>query len=180
MLSDNIKGLRKSKGLSQAELAAKLSVVRQTISKWEQGISVPDSEMLIKIAEALNTSVSTLLGESISSDNESNSEIRVLAEKLEVLNLMISAKNERNRKAWRIIFIASAAVAALYILYSIITSIFYHHLINSAQASVGIIGGADGPTSIFVTSLPITSALPVVAIIILLAAVAGLCLTRKK
>jgi len=180
MLGENIKELRKSKGLSQAELAEKLSVVRQTVSKWEQGLSVPDSEMLIKIAESLNTSVSTLLGESVSSDGESNSEIRVLAEKLEVLNLMISAKNERNRKAWRIIFIASAAVSALYILYSIIMTIFYHHLLSNAQASVGIIGGADGPTSIFITSLPITSALPVVAIIILLAGVAGLCLTRKK
>lgn len=180
MLSDNIKELRKSKGLSQAELAAKLSVVRQTVSKWEQGISVPDSEMLIKIAEALNTSVSTLLGESLLSENESNSEIKVLAEKLEVLNLMISAKNERNRKAWRIIFITATVVAALYILYGALTTLYYHHLLNNAQASIGIIGGADGPTSIFVTTTPLTTALPIFAIIILLAAVAGLCLTRKK
>lgn len=65
MLKENIKSIRKSKGLSQEELAIKLNVVRQTISKWEQGLSVPDSEMLISISEALETPVSTLLGENI-------------------------------------------------------------------------------------------------------------------
>lgn len=39
MLSQNLKTIRKSKGLSQQELAVKLNVVRQTISKWEQGVS---------------------------------------------------------------------------------------------------------------------------------------------
>lgn len=40
MLSENIRAIRKSKGLSQEELAIKLNVVRQTISKWEQGDSL--------------------------------------------------------------------------------------------------------------------------------------------
>ena len=65
MLSENIKAIRKSKGLSQQELAVKLNVVRQTVSKWEQGLSVPDSDMLLSISEALETPVSTLLGETI-------------------------------------------------------------------------------------------------------------------
>ena len=55
MLNENIKAIRKSKGLSQEELAVKLNVVRQTISKWENGLSVPDSDMLISISEALET-----------------------------------------------------------------------------------------------------------------------------
>ena len=55
MLNENIKAIRKSKGLSQEELAVKLNVVRQTISKWEQGLSVPDSDMLISISEVLET-----------------------------------------------------------------------------------------------------------------------------
>ena len=46
MLSDNIKTLRKSKGLTQEELANRINVVRQTVSKWEKGYSVPDAEML--------------------------------------------------------------------------------------------------------------------------------------
>ena len=53
MLKENIKTIRKSRGLSQEELAIKVNVVRQTISKWEQGLSVPDSEMLIRISEVL-------------------------------------------------------------------------------------------------------------------------------
>ena len=65
MLNENLKALRKSKGLSQEELAAKLCVVRQTVSKWEQGLSVPDSDMLISISEALETPVSVLLGETV-------------------------------------------------------------------------------------------------------------------
>lgn len=39
MLNENIKTLRKAKGLSQEELAVKLNVVRQTVSKWEKGVS---------------------------------------------------------------------------------------------------------------------------------------------
>ena len=49
MLNENMKALRKSQGLSQEELAVKLNVVRQTISKWEQGLSVPDADMLIHL-----------------------------------------------------------------------------------------------------------------------------------
>ena len=65
MLNETIKALRKSKGLSQQELAVKVNVVRQTISKWEQGLSVPDSDLLIDLSEALETPVSTLLGENV-------------------------------------------------------------------------------------------------------------------
>ena len=54
MLNENIRNLRKAKGLSQEELAIKLHVVRQTISKWEQGLSVPDSSLLISLAEELD------------------------------------------------------------------------------------------------------------------------------
>ena len=57
MLSDNIKRIRKSKGLSQEELAIKLNVVRQTVSKWENGLSVPDSDMLITLADELKQEI---------------------------------------------------------------------------------------------------------------------------
>lgn len=63
MLKDNLKSARKAKGLSQEELAIKLNVVRQTISKWKQGLSVPDAEMLISISEVFDTPISTLLEE---------------------------------------------------------------------------------------------------------------------
>lgn len=63
MLKDNLKSARKAKGLSQEELAIKLNVVRQTISKWKQVLSVPDAEMLISISEVFDTPISTLLEE---------------------------------------------------------------------------------------------------------------------
>lgn len=72
MLKENIKTLRKAKGLSQEELAIKLNVVRQTISKWEQGLSVPDAEMLISLSEVLETPVSTLIGETVTEPQADN------------------------------------------------------------------------------------------------------------
>lgn len=69
MLNENIKAVRISKGLSQEELAIKLNVVRQTISKWKRGLSVPDSEMLISILDIHETPISTLLGETIAEND---------------------------------------------------------------------------------------------------------------
>ncbi len=84
MLKENIKLIRKQKGLSQEELAIKLNVVRQTISKWEQGLSVPDSELLVSLADALDTQVSILLGESVIEQKEDS--LKEIAEKLEIIN----------------------------------------------------------------------------------------------
>lgn len=61
MLAENLKALRKAKGLSQEELAARLHVVRQTVSKWEKGRSVPDADLLIRLAEELDTTSAALL-----------------------------------------------------------------------------------------------------------------------
>lgn len=96
MLKENIKSLRKSKGLSQEELAIKLNVVRQTISKWEQGLSVPDAEMLISISELFETPVNTLLGENIS-EKEVN-DLKAISEKLEIINLQLSKRKKEKQK----------------------------------------------------------------------------------
>ena len=84
MLSENIRVLRKEKGMSQEELAEKLNVVRQTVSKWEQNLSVPDSEMLIKIAEVFDVSVGTILGETVEI-KDTKSELAEISQKLENL-----------------------------------------------------------------------------------------------
>lgn len=96
MLKENIKSLRKSKGFSQEELAIKLNVVRQTISKWEQGLSVPDAEMLISISELFETPVNTLLGENIS-EKEVN-DLKAISEKLEIINLQLSQRKKEKQK----------------------------------------------------------------------------------
>ncbi len=101
MLSENIKNARKAKGLSQEELAKELNVVRQTISKWEKRLSVPDAEMIVKIARVLDTTVGTLLDQK--SDN-GNAEIERLSAELAALNLKIAEKNESTRKKRHSIF----------------------------------------------------------------------------
>ena len=96
MLKENIKSIRKSKGLSQEDLAIKLNVVRQTISKWEQGLSVPDAEMLISISEVLETPVSTLLGENVSESKADD--LKAISEKLEIINLQLLQRKNMRRK----------------------------------------------------------------------------------
>ena len=95
MLHENIKAIRKSRGLSQEELAVKLNVVRQTISKWEKGLSVPDSDMLLSLSEALETPVSTLLGEAVAAPEVDD--LRAIAEKLEIINLQLAQKKAERR-----------------------------------------------------------------------------------
>lgn len=111
MLSENIKAIRKSKGLSQEELAIKLNVVRQTISKWEQGASVPDSDMLIAVAEILETPVSTLLGETIVAPKADD--LKAISEKLEVINLRLARRKETRRRVIHWLLIVLCAVLVL-------------------------------------------------------------------
>ena len=121
MLSENIKAVRKSKGLSQQELAVKLNVVRQTVSKWEQGLSVPDSDLLIALSEALETPVSTLLGESIPEPEAD--QLTAISEKLEVINLQLAQITCSRRKIIHWLFIAfSAAIVALLALLLLLNS----------------------------------------------------------
>lgn len=107
MLNENIQVIRRSKGLSQEELAVKLHVVRQTVSKWEKGLSVPDSEMLVSLSEALETPVSTLLGETVV--ETTGDDLKAIAEKLEVINLQLSQRRAAQRKILHWLFIALCA-----------------------------------------------------------------------
>ena len=91
MLNENIKKLRKSKGISQEELAIKMNVVRQTVSKWENGLSVPDSSMLIMLADELDTTVSELLGETL--PEPAGDDLKTISEKLEVINLQLAKRS---------------------------------------------------------------------------------------
>ena len=107
MLNENIKALRKSKGLSQQDLALKLNVVRQTISKWEQGLSVPDSDLLIALSEALETPVSTLLGETVM-ESEADA-VKAISEKLEIINLQFARRKAMRKAILHWLFIALCA-----------------------------------------------------------------------
>ena len=92
MINDNIKYFRKTKGISQEEMAVKLNVVRQTVSKWENGLSVPDADVLIHMADLLDVSVSQLLGIEVDNTNTKN-----LSEELAKLNEQLAKKNQKEK-----------------------------------------------------------------------------------
>ncbi|MBE6037325.1 MAG: helix-turn-helix domain-containing protein [Clostridiales bacterium] len=191
MLSENLKFLRKAKGLSQEELAIKLNVVRQTVSKWEKGLSVPDSQMLIRIAEELDTTVSVLLGETLpdsaAAGNDTGTvssaaspDLQTLAAKLEVLNQQFARQAENRRKIGRALATVSCIGCSIALLLFLLITISMLGL-SSTNPSMGIIGGADGPTAIFIT----TSAAPGPGALFLLLAglvfsIIGLYKTRRK
>ncbi|XCP86510.1 helix-turn-helix transcriptional regulator [Roseburia hominis] len=168
MLNENIKTIRKSKGLSQEELAIKLNVVRQTISKWEKGLSVPDSDMLISISEALETPVSTLLGETVIEPEADD--LKAISEKLEIINLQLAQRKITRRKIlhWLLISVCVVIItifAALIVLNSPYLGWDYS---DPETAVVGVAFHAF--EWLFVKLAPI----------ILIGAIVGIFLTRKK
>ena len=92
MFKDNLKTIRKEKGLSQEFLAKELNVVRQTISKWEKGLSIPDGDMLIKISQILDTPVEVLLGCEISLENKDEV---TQALQLQIINNLLENSSRR-------------------------------------------------------------------------------------
>ncbi len=168
MLNENIKAIRKSKGLSQEELAIKLNVVRQTISKWEQGLSVPDSDILINISEVLETPVSTLLGETVIESKVDD--LKAISEKLEIINLQLAQRKTTRRKIlhWLLISLCTVLV--------IISAVLI--VIKSPYLGWGY---NDPETAVFGAAFHVFEWLFVrLAPIILIGAIVGIFLTRKK
>lgn len=168
MLNENIKAIRKSKGLSQEELAIKLNVVRQTISKWEQGLSVPDSEMLISISEVFETPVSTLLGETVV--EAKTDDLKTISEKLEVINLQLAHRKATKQKAIHWFFILSCLVtAATFAVLIVINSPYLGW--DYSQPETAVIGVVFHALEwLFVRIAPL----------VLIGSIVGVCLTRKK
>lgn len=127
MFSENLKAMRKAKGYTQEEVAIKLNVVRQTVSKWEKGLSVPDADALIKLADVLDTKVSVLLGGSIT--NEENKD--AVAEQLAKISEQLAIKNRRSKRIWKIVGIILLVIVIFNILLVIIGMVN----INTSQSS---------------------------------------------
>lgn len=168
MLNENIKAIRRSKGLSQQELAVKVNVVRQTVSKWEQGLSVPDSDLLIALSEALETPVSTLLGETVT-ESEAD-EIKALSEKLEIINLQFARRKAMRRSVlhWGLVAVCVGILAV-----------------------AGVLAAVNSPYLSWDDSAPETAVMGVaihafewgfvrLAPFVLIAALLGVFLTRKR
>ena len=168
MLNENIKRIRKSKGLSQEELAIKLNVVRQTVSKWENGLSVPDSSMLIMLADELDTTVSELLGEPIA--EPTTDDLMILSKKLEVINLQLAKRSITTVKTIRWILISLCAVIVIiFIALAFMNSSYLDWNYNDPELAVaGTI--MHGFEFLFVRLAPIA----------FLASVVGIVVTYKK
>lgn len=168
MLSENIKISRKYKGLSQDELAIKLNVVRQTVSKWERGLSVPDSEMLIALSEILEIPVSTLLGKNI--ETSKADQLEVIAQKLEVINFQLAKKKDESRKLLHGLMIVSCiGLILIFIVMLMINSSYLNwDYTNTELAVAGVL--VHGFEWVFIRIFPIA----------LIALIAGIIVTRKK
>ena len=168
MLNENIKRIRKSKGLSQEELAIKLNVVRQTVSKWENGLSVPDSSMLIMLADELDTTVSELLGEPIA--EPTTDDLKILSKKLEVINLQLAKRSITKVRTIRWILISLCAVIMIiFITLASMNSSYLDWNYNDPELAVaGTI--MHGFEFLFVRLAPIA----------FLASVVGIVVTYKK
>lgn len=168
MLSENIRAFRKSKGLSQEELAIKLNVVRQTISKWEQGLSVPDADMLISLSEAFETPVSTLLGETVMESEVDD--LKAISEKLEIVNLQLAQRKTTRRKTLYWLLISLCAVIVLIFVVLIVLNSPYLGW-DYSDPETAVVGVAFHAFEwLFVRLAPI----------ILIGAIVGIFLTRKK
>ena len=183
MLSQNIRTLRARKGLSQDELAARLHVVRQTVSKWEQGLSVPDADMLVQLADIFEVSVGELLGEQLPQAGQ-HSELEAIALKLEQLNALLAERNAQHRRLQRVcavcLLVCAAVVGGSVLLPAVSLSLLIYRDVSSDAASIGIIGGADGPTAVFVTGTPPDwGTLLLIAAACIAAIVAGILLLWK-
>ena len=168
MLNENIKRLRKSKGLSQEELAMKLNVVRQTVSKWENGLSVPDSGILILLADELDTTVSVLLGEDVQENTPDD--MKSISEKLEVMNLLLAKKSMTRVKIIRWVFISICVlIVMLFMAFAMINSSYLDWNYNDPELAVAgtILHGFE---FFFVRLAPI----------VFLTSVVGIVLTYKK
>lgn len=168
MLSENMKAIRTSKGLSQEELAVKLNVVRQTISKWEKGLSVPDSDMLISISEALETPVSTLLGETVTVPKADD--LKAISEKLEIINLQLARRKAERQKLLHWLLISLCAVIVTIFAALIVLNSPYLGWDYSAPETAVVGVAFHALEWLFVRAAPI----------ILIGAMAGIFLTRKK
>lgn len=168
MLNENIKAIRKSKGLSQQELAIKLNVVRQTVSKWEQGLSVPDSDMLIAISEVFETPVSTLLGETVIETKADN--LKAISEKLEVINLQLAQRKTMRRKILHWLLISLCIImAAIFAAMAVLNSPYLGW--DYSVPETAVIGvGFHTFEWLFIRLAPI----------VLIGAIIGIILTRKK
>ncbi len=88
-IPERIKDIRDKNGLTQEELARKMSITRSSVNAWEMGISMPSPENLVRLSEIFNVSTDYILGvdnrETVSIDNLSDEEKKIVYELVKIL-----------------------------------------------------------------------------------------------
>ena len=140
MLSDNIKTIRKNRGFTQEELAARLHITRQTVSKWEKGYSVPDAELLSRMAEILEVPVTELLGEPAQPAADPDP----IVEQLARLNEQLVIKNRRASRVWKTIGIVLAAIIVIWLVLAALAAVDFTSGPQSAAGDVKWVCTLDG------------------------------------
>jgi putative transcriptional regulator len=137
MLGENIKMYRQKKRFTQEEIANRLHVTRQTISKWEKNYSVPDAEILIKLAEILEVQTSQLLGIKVDDETQKTQEKEnACAEQLAHIAEQMAIKNRHSKRLWKTIGIVLAIIIAVYIGIVVICSVFFSFNINTSTQNI--------------------------------------------
>ena len=139
MFNENLKTMRKAKGYTQEELAIKLNVVRQTVSKWEKGLSVPDADVLSKIADILDTKVSILLGGTIPDEDDNDG----IAEQLAKISEQMAIKNKRSKRIWKIAGVIFLVIVLLNILLTIFNMSVFKNVSTDSSTTFIEIGEDD-------------------------------------
>ena len=132
MFSDNLKTMRKAKGYTQEELAIKLKVVRQTVSKWEKGFSVTDADVLSKIADVLDTNVDFLLGGTITDEDDKDA----VAEQLAKISEQLAIKNRRSKRIWKVVGITLLIILIFNILLVIVSIVSFKSYSDNVRTTV--------------------------------------------
>ena len=130
MLGENIKRLRKQKGISQEELAIRLHVVRQTVSKWERDLSVPDAELLQRMADIFEVGTDAILGGTVPPEPDRNE----LAEQLSRINEQLAIRNRRSRRIWKTVAIILATVVTLWIILTMLFMVNPKSMVSEVDA----------------------------------------------
>jgi putative transcriptional regulator len=135
MLGENIKRYRQEKHLTQEEVAGRLHVTRQTVSKWEKNHSVPDADLLVKLADVLGVETSRLLGAEPDEEAEATQEPdSALAEQLAAIAQQMAIKNRRSKRLWKTIGIVLAILAAATILITVFSMVSYSSVTSTEES----------------------------------------------
>lgn len=133
MLGENIKRIRKTRGLTQEELAIRVNVVRQTVSKWEKGLSVPDADCLQRLADVLEVNITDLLGAPTYPTPEQTDAV---VEQLARINEQLAVKNRRARRVWKIV----AAILIAWVCFRLFLLVW-----GLARVAIASSGASFGP-----------------------------------